>query len=224
MFSKRLAQRLCRCCIWLDFIAQLRPHLQSVGTKTTQAFNLRISSLRCRVFVPSKACLTKFTNIMDQFFCDSVLRASSINSEFGEDLRPTAKILSSNDSGYSEGCHVIDTEPFSRRSNDSRHVKDRDPVERGKRFKCSQPSCSRTQGFITVHGLRKHLKRVHIVKVDRKTKSYKCASTKCIIPAKIWPRFDSFILHIIRMHADEDLVDLIARRVLFRPCVMRSIN
>jgi len=80
-----------------------------------------------------------------------------------------------------------------------------------KPFKCGQPGCTRAQGFITVNDLNRHLKSVHKLKMDCKTKSYRCASTKCRNPDKEWPRLDNFKQHILRMHRDEDVQDLINR-------------
>lgn len=83
-----------------------------------------------------------------------------------------------------------------------------------KPFRCTQPGCSRTQGFITVNDLNRHLKSVHKVKVNCRTRSFKCASAKCRNPDKEWPRLDNFKQHIIRMHPDENLQDLIDRSEL----------
>ena len=44
-----------------------------------------------------------------------------------------------------------------------------------------------------------------------KTKSYKCASASCKNPGKEWPRLDNFKQHLVRMHAGEDVQDLIDR-------------
>ena len=83
-----------------------------------------------------------------------------------------------------------------------------------KPFKCTQQGCSRTQGFITVNDLNRHLKSVHKVKVNCRTRTFKCASTKCRNPDKEWPRLDNFKQHIIRMHPDENVQELIERSEL----------
>src|SRR5579871_143358 len=56
-----------------------------------------------------------------------------------------------------------------------------------------------------------HLKVDHDFDLDCKSGVYKCASTKCKHPVVIWSRFEDFKLHIIQMHAGEDLNDLIAK-------------
>lgn len=80
-----------------------------------------------------------------------------------------------------------------------------------KPHRCDIRGCTRTEGFITINDLQRHKKSVHKIGVDSITKSYKCASSKCKSPEKLWPRLDNFKQHILRMHKDEDVSILIQR-------------
>jgi hypothetical protein len=84
-------------------------------------------------------------------------------------------------------------------------------LKHDKPHKCDFPHCPRTEGFITVNDLNRHKKSVHKVGVDSITRSFKCAAPKCKAPDKVWPRFDNFKQHLVRMHEGEDLNDLISR-------------
>jgi hypothetical protein len=80
-----------------------------------------------------------------------------------------------------------------------------------KPHRCEIAGCNRTMGFTTVNDLIRHQKSVHKLDLKGKTKSYKCAAIDCRNPDKEWPRLDNFKQHIIRMHPNEDVQELIER-------------
>lgn len=80
--------------------------------------------------------------------------------------------------------------------------------------KCDVLGCIRVDGFSTINDLQRHQKSKHgTISLDSITTSFKCASPSCKNQEKIWPRRDNFKQHIIRMHKDEDVTELIARHV-----------
>jgi hypothetical protein len=88
-------------------------------------------------------------------------------------------------------------------------------LKHDKPHKCDVLNCTRTEGFITTNDLNRHKKSVHKLGVDSITRSFKCASTNCKSPGKVWPRLDNFKQHIIRMHKSEDINDLVARYIVY---------
>lgn len=84
--------------------------------------------------------------------------------------------------------------------------------------KCDFQGCARVDGFSTINDLQRHQKSKHGIGLNSITTSFKCASPSCKNQEKIWPRRDNFKQHIIRMHKNEDVNELIARHVCVFPC------
>ncbi|CAF9904117.1 MAG: hypothetical protein ALECFALPRED_004853 [Alectoria fallacina] len=74
-----------------------------------------------------------------------------------------------------------------------------------KPFKCDVPGCNRETGFTTKNDLDRHKKSIHQVYIG---KSYMCAAPHCAKKNKIWPRADNFRQHIIRLHRDWNVQEL----------------
>lgn len=84
-----------------------------------------------------------------------------------------------------------------------------------KPFCCHEPGCGRKDGFGTRNDLERHRKSVHGINDNhRKSKVYKCFADNCVRKDKIWPRYDNFQQHLLRVHGDEDIEDLIRRSVV----------
>jgi hypothetical protein len=87
--------------------------------------------------------------------------STSNDSGYGEGGSSNAHSVASNGSGY------VDVGPlncdFDSAFAEGLHV---NMLEHEKPFKCSQPGCSQTQGFIDVNNLNRHIQSVHqIIKV-----------------------------------------------------------
>lgn len=74
-----------------------------------------------------------------------------------------------------------------------------------KPFKCEVSGCSRKVGFTTKNDLDRHKKSIHQVYTG---KSYMCAAPHCAKKNKIWPRADNFRQHIIRLHDEWNVQEL----------------
>ncbi|MCJ1479269.1 hypothetical protein MMC13_007954 [Lambiella insularis] len=80
----------------------------------------------------------------------------------------------------------------------------------GKPFVCQETDCTRVKGFGTKNDLDRHKKSVHhIIPENSVDRSFKCAGNNCSKREKIWPRLDNFKSHCVRMHAEENLDELI---------------
>lgn len=76
---------------------------------------------------------------------------------------------------------------------------------------CRERDCKRAgKGFSTVNDLERHQKSVHKIGIEN-SKSYRCASAGCNNKTKIWLRLDNFKQHLVRMHENENALDLIKR-------------
>jgi len=84
-------------------------------------------------------------------------------------------------------------------------------LKHNKPHKCDVPGCHRLQGFTTINDLNRHKKSVHKIGVTCISRAFKCASEGCKSDAKIWPRLDNFKQHVLRMHKDADVDDLVTR-------------
>ena len=84
-------------------------------------------------------------------------------------------------------------------------------LKHDKPHRCDIPGCTRPSGFTTTNDLIRHQKSKHKMHSIGKTKSYKCAGNTCRNPEKEWPRLDNFKQHIVRMHPDENIDELVAR-------------
>lgn len=72
-----------------------------------------------------------------------------------------------------------------------------------KRFYCNHAGCSRAgRGFGTRNDLDRHRKSLHNLNSGI-LKSWKCKASRCEKPEKVWPRFDNFKQHVMRLHKDE---------------------
>lgn len=73
-----------------------------------------------------------------------------------------------------------------------------------KSFVCTEPECSRSEGFATRNDLERHKKGVHRLKPEvGPSTGYICVLCKresSKKPQKYWPRKDNFKAHIIRKH------------------------
>ena len=80
-----------------------------------------------------------------------------------------------------------------------------------KSHKCDLPNCARgDRGFGTVNDLERHKKSKHGIKPRHgATKSYRCASKRCKMSYKLWPRLDNFKQHVKRVHKDENMHELV---------------
>ncbi len=74
-----------------------------------------------------------------------------------------------------------------------------------KPYKCEIPGCAWKPGFTTKNDLDRHKKSIHQVYTG---KSYMCAAPHCAKKNKIWPRVDNFRLHILRLHRDWEVQEL----------------
>ncbi|KAK5163767.1 uncharacterized protein LTR77_010440 [Saxophila tyrrhenica] len=81
-------------------------------------------------------------------------------------------------------------------------------LQHSKPYRCSEPGCTRTQGFATENDLQRHRKSVHGAspRIGNKI-GYICAA--CPDPTdgthrKWWPRLDNFKAHIRRKHPGTD--------------------
>ena len=103
------------------------------------------------------------------------------------------------------GLEVEDTNTSIHRKHVQRH---------SKLYFCHEQACNREKGFSTKNDLDRHKKSVHGIRslgtIDR---SFKCAGTDCSKKEKIWPRLDNFKSHCCRMHAKEDLEELVKKQV-----------
>jgi hypothetical protein len=85
-----------------------------------------------------------------------------------------------------------------------------------KPYLCRHKSCQRSRqgnGFTTRNDLGRHVKSCHTNGLDGKTKSWQCAGKNCRDPTKVWPRYDNFKQHVVKMHSNEDREDVIKRFV-----------
>ncbi|KAF2756751.1 hypothetical protein EJ05DRAFT_502244 [Pseudovirgaria hyperparasitica] len=98
------------------------------------------------------------------------------------------------------GCNEISKCPSDAKKHRLKHEKP---------FHCDVRNCKRTHGFTTINDLNRHKKSVH--KIGGTTKSYKCVASHCKNRDKEWPRLDNFKQHVVRMHPDDDLDDIIRR-------------
>lgn len=91
-----------------------------------------------------------------------------------------------------------------------------------KNFICTFPACKRgKKGFGTKNDLDRHRKAIHHLDLGPGgLKSYKCAAQHCEKPEKIWPRFDNFKQHVIRLHKDEHQDD----RVTIEDIIKRYVT
>lgn len=84
-----------------------------------------------------------------------------------------------------------------------------------KPFRCQEPGCPRKDGFSTKNDLERHRKSLHKIAPKNPTdRSFRCAATNCPKRDKIWPRLDNFRQHCTRMHADENVDDLVTKSVV----------
>ncbi|KAI9886282.1 MAG: hypothetical protein M1823_001891 [Watsoniomyces obsoletus] len=75
-----------------------------------------------------------------------------------------------------------------------------------KPYKCSVPDCPRTEGFITVNDLDRHMKCKHKTSTSsRPMKVWRCAADDCQGKDKSWLRLDNFRNHLKRLHAGQDM-------------------
>ena len=79
-----------------------------------------------------------------------------------------------------------------------------------KPHKCDISGCNRKEGFTTKNDLDRHKKSLHQVWTG---KSYMCAAPHCAKKNKIWPRADNFRQHIIRLHRDWEVQELMDKSV-----------
>ncbi|KAF2674588.1 hypothetical protein BT63DRAFT_14795 [Microthyrium microscopicum] len=85
-------------------------------------------------------------------------------------------------------------------------------------YKCDYPGCERApKGFITQNDLDRHKKSKHFNGIFGKTKSFQCVGKNCRNPKKIWPRHDNFKQHVVKMHPNEDVEDVIKRSRIATP-------
>lgn len=83
-----------------------------------------------------------------------------------------------------------------------------------KPFLCDALGCTRKVGFGTLNDLERHRRCVHgIVSQDRPSKRFKCFAENCVRGDQIWPRFDNFRQHLLRMHGDIETEELLRRLV-----------
>ena len=80
-----------------------------------------------------------------------------------------------------------------------------------KSHKCDLPNCPRGKlGFGTINDLERHKKSKHGIRPRHgATKSYRCASRRCKMSSKLWPRLDNFKQHVKRVHKSENMQELI---------------
>ncbi|KAL2004973.1 hypothetical protein VTN00DRAFT_2823 [Thermoascus crustaceus] len=100
------------------------------------------------------------------------------------------------------GCNWRGKCPSEKRKHEARHEKP---------FKCDEPNCHRNEGFGTINDLERHKRCVHKKKPERGHKMYICFGKNCPRRNKMWPRLDNFRQHINRMHAGEDVDELLNR-------------
>ena len=79
-----------------------------------------------------------------------------------------------------------------------------------KPYKCEISGCNRKEGFTTKNDLDRHKKSLHQVYTG---KSYMCAAPHCAKKNKIWPRADNFRQHILRLHRDWEVQELMDKSV-----------
>lgn len=77
-------------------------------------------------------------------------------------------------------------------------------------YQCDIPGCPRQAGFRTQNDLDRHRESLHGVVLPHDT-TFRCVGVNCPKPGKQWPRLDNFKSHCQRMHASEDIDDLIKR-------------
>ncbi|KAL4748044.1 hypothetical protein BDW72DRAFT_161423 [Aspergillus terricola var. indicus] len=85
-------------------------------------------------------------------------------------------------------------------------------------FNCKDKNCARhAKGFRSPSDLRRHERDVHRRFSDTESHNgYMCASEHCPTPGKTWSRLDNLRAHIHKLHANENIPDLIERSSLPR--------
>lgn len=83
-------------------------------------------------------------------------------------------------------------------------------LRHSKPHKCEILGCTRKVGFTTKNDLDRHKKSIHQVYTG---KSYMCAAPHCAKKNKIWPRADNFRQHILRLHRECDVQELMDKSV-----------
>ncbi|KAL1957986.1 hypothetical protein VTO42DRAFT_5198 [Malbranchea cinnamomea] len=100
-------------------------------------------------------------------------------------------------------CRWVGKCPSDKRKHMLRHEKP---------FRCDEPGCKRKTGFGTLNDLERHKKCVHgIEPSNRVSRRFKCFADNCSRSAKIWPRYDNFRQHLLRVHDDMDIDELLRK-------------
>ncbi|KAF1986197.1 hypothetical protein K402DRAFT_394053 [Aulographum hederae CBS 113979] len=95
-------------------------------------------------------------------------------------------------------------------SDHKKHV-----LKHEKPHRCDVSGCEFQGGFTTVNDLNRHKKSKHGLRIGKAShKSWRCASTQCNHPDKVWPRFDNFKQHLQRMHEGEDTEALLEKSTI----------
>src|SRR5450432_2010730 len=85
-----------------------------------------------------------------------------------------------------------------------------------KPFRCTNGSCTRTDGFSTINDLDRHIKCKHPndLPEGHGSKMYHCLVSGCKSRDKTWPRLDNFKSHLKRMHGlqDENSIEIYVQR------------
>lgn len=79
-------------------------------------------------------------------------------------------------------------------------------LRHAKNFFCGEPGCK--EAFAFIKELESHRRTMHKIGVTFE-QTYQCAASECHNKDKIWPRLDNYKQHILRMHKDQDLIELI---------------
>ena len=81
-------------------------------------------------------------------------------------------------------------------------------------YLCDLSHCTRQTGFATDNDLRRHKKSVHELEISGLPgKTYRCAAKGCRNWDKIWLRLDNFRQHVIKMHSEQSLEEVIQQLV-----------
>ena len=118
----------------------------------------------------------------------------------------------------------------SRSSSDQQRLtrRSKHQLRHDKPHVCDVAGCTRKTGFTTKNDLDRHKKSIHQIYTG---KSYMCAAPHCAKKNKIWPRADNFRQHIIRLHQEFEVQELMDKSVdLFKaaypmtPCIDSAVG